>query len=64
MLLAARNLARARSISLGAALSELARRGLKCARIATDEDGLPVFTVSPDARPVTLEDVKKVEDEL
>ena len=62
VLRAAKVLARARSISLGAAVSELARRGIEHERITT-EDGLPVFAVSPGARPITLEDVKQAEDE-
>ena len=62
VLAAARRLARARSISLGAALSELARRGLEQDRPA-GEEGFPVFQVPPGARPITLEDVKRLEDE-
>ncbi|MBW3623043.1 MAG: antitoxin [Armatimonadetes bacterium] len=61
-LAAARSLARDRSISLGRAISELIRRGL---RRDTDgeEDGFPVFQVRPGARPLTLEDVQRSEEE-
>ncbi|MBI3947633.1 MAG: antitoxin [Armatimonadetes bacterium] len=63
VLRAARSLARARSVSLGAALSELARRGLREDQTIVADDGLPVFRVPPGARPITLEDVRKLEDE-
>jgi hypothetical protein len=62
VLRAARRLARARSISLGAALSELARRGLRLER-ALAGDGLPLFHVPAGARPITLEEVRQIEDE-
>lgn len=64
VLRAARGLARSRSISLGAAVSELARRGLQPNHLVLEEDGLPIFRVGPGARTITLEDVKKVEDEV
>ena len=51
----------ARSISLGAAISELARRGLEPERSAGD-GGLPMFRVPPGARPITLEDARQIED--
>jgi hypothetical protein len=54
---AAHNLARARSISLGQAISELIRRGLRSERAGEEDDGFPKFHVRPDARPLTLEDV-------
>jgi hypothetical protein len=56
---AARSLARARSISLGEAISELIRRGLQ--RETAIEEGFPVFSVRPGARPLTLEDVQRSE---
>lgn len=62
ILRAARSLAQAQAISLGAAVSELARRGLQRSRPAAAED-FPVFQVSPNARTITLEDVKSLEDE-
>ena len=61
----ARSLARARSISIGAIISELMRKGLELQRrLAVDQkSGFPVFQIPRDARPITLEDVKKGEDE-
>ncbi len=66
LLAAARSLARAQSLTLGQALSELARRGLSAtARLSKGRRGagFPVFTVPRDAHPITLEDVHRAEDE-
>lgn len=62
ILQAARSLARAKAISMGAAVSELARRGLEQER-SRSSDELPHFSVLPSSRAITLEDVKRVEDE-
>ena len=62
VLSAARGLARARSIPLGQAISELIRRGLQ-REVGEEEDGFPVFRVRPSARPFTLEDVRRSEEE-
>lgn len=62
VLRAARSLARSRSISLGAAISELARRGLEQQR-PVSEGAFPHFRVPAGARPITLEDVQQLEDE-
>lgn len=43
--------------SVGTALSEPARRGLRVAATEIKDDGLPVFAVEPDAEPITSEDV-------
>jgi len=61
----ARSLARVRSISIGAIVSELVRRGLEMQRQSAMDrkSGFPIFQVSQDAHPITLEDVKKGEDE-
>lgn len=67
VLAAARSLARARSEPLGQALSELARRGLSStgpSRGARRAAGFPTFSVPRNARPITLEDVRKAEDEV
>ena len=67
LLAAARSLARAKSESIGKALSELARRGLNATpRVARSHrgPGFPVFSVSRDAHPITLEDVRKAEDDM
>ena len=63
VILPARSLAHARGISLGAAVSELARRGLFGAGSKSDEDGFPVFSVPPGARAISLEDIKRLDDE-
>jgi hypothetical protein len=63
---AARSLARAKSESLGKAISELARRGLNATprvRRRTRGSGFPVFSVPKGAHPITLEDVRRAEDE-
>lgn len=59
----ARSIAHSKGISIGKALSVMALRGLKQGYKSDSENGLPVFSVSDSARPVTLEDVKKLEDE-
>ena len=67
MFAAAQALARAKSISIGRALSDLARRGLTAtSRIAAPQDAcsFPMFTVPPGSPAITLEDVKKLEDEV
>ena len=58
VLAVARALAARSGISLGSALSQLARRGFRRAP-AGDDDGLPVFRVAADAAPITSEDVQK-----
>lgn len=58
VLAVARALAVRHEISLGSALSELARRGFR--RTPTvEDDGLPVFRVAADAPAITSEDVQK-----
>ena len=62
VLVAARALARDESISLGAAVSELARRGLQASgRIAHTGDGFPVLAMA-DGPPLTLETVNRHRD--
>ena len=58
----ARAIARDRGISLGAAVSLLAGRGMRSALIV-DDKGLPAFDVSPDARILTPEMVRAVLDD-
>jgi hypothetical protein len=64
VLRAARSLARSRSISLGEAVSELARRGLQRDHATVNRGDFPLFHAPENARPITLEDVKRLEDEL
>lgn len=60
----ARAIARDEGISLGAAVSRLAERGLKAAGASstTGQSGFPVFTVSADAAPITLDMVNDQRD--
>lgn len=62
VLSAARSLAHERHLSLGRALSELARHGLRARRPAR-EHGLPVFAVDDDAPLITPEMVRNALDE-
>lgn len=66
LLAAAKSLAQANAESVGRVLSDLARRGLQEASRAeiVYEGEFPVFSVQAGAHPITLEDVKKLEDEL
>lgn len=65
VLRAAKSVAHARSVPVGRVVSEWARRGLQAAPRARAEGpgGFPVFRVPENARPITLDDVKKNEDE-
>ena len=59
---AARELAAGERRSLGAVVSELARRGLTPARVETS-GGLPVIRVPPGTPPITPEIVRRALDE-
>lgn len=59
----ARALAEERELPLGRVLSDLAKKGLEQSRMAVVSDGFPVFHVKPEARVITLADVKRAEDE-
>ncbi len=60
VLLAVREIADAHGVPLGTAVSDLLRRALRpTPRVTTGEDGLPVITVSDEARPITGEDVAR-----
>lgn len=65
LFLAAKALAAQRKVPVGQVISELMRRGLDAE--ARGEPGMgggfPVFSVPPNARPITLETVKVAEDE-
>lgn len=62
---AARKLAAARNQSLGRVVSDLVMRGLavRADYPGRDDDGFPVFHVAEDSPPITLEDVRRDEDE-
>ena len=59
----ARNAAERKKISIGAAISELARRALNRTYGETETESVPVFSVSEKAPLFGLEEVKKDEDE-
>jgi predicted ATPase len=61
VLAAARALARSEGISLGAAVSQLARRGLDSSNVVV-AGGFPVFESTDDARAITLELVNEYRD--
>ena len=64
VLAVARALAARRGISLGSAVSDLARRGFRGTGVADrEDDGIPVFRVPPDAPPITSDDVQRALDE-
>ena len=61
---AARVLAAERRISVGAVISDLARKGLfQTEKRPSRKKGFPVFDVSPASTPVTLDRVKSFEEE-
>jgi len=63
LLAAAKALARSQSVSVGAVISELARKGLSSSARTRRKNNFPVFSVPSAARPIMLEDVKRIEDE-
>ena len=65
LLEAARNLAQARSVSLGRVLTDLARQGLALTPEfdRRPETGFPMFRVPAGARSLSLEDMHRVEEE-
>jgi hypothetical protein len=61
---AARKLAAARDQPLGKVVSDLMRRGLAVrSEYPAGEAGFPTFEVREDSPPITLEDVKRDEDD-
>lgn len=60
---AARALAESKDRSIGEVLSDLARKGLRPDPQEREDRGFPVFEVSPDARPLTPDDVKRALEE-
>ncbi|MYC67479.1 MAG: antitoxin [Acidobacteriia bacterium] len=55
----ARALAQQNAVSLGRALSELARRGQHATAAVVESDGLPGFAVPRDTKPITSDEVYK-----
>jgi hypothetical protein len=64
VLAAAKKIARARGQSLGAVISELARKGLESERQAArhEHGAFPVFEVPPDAEALTVQGVQAIID--
>ena len=63
ILLAAKELARRRGLSVGKVLSDLARQALTRRGGQKVRDGVPLFPIQPDAGVVTLELVNRLRDE-
>jgi hypothetical protein len=66
VLAVAKSLARARSESVGKAVSDLVRRGIEAVPRVTQcgsDDAFPVFKINRGAAPITLEQVKLDEDD-
>ena len=64
ILMVAKSLASSRGVTVGRALSDLARKGMERSAECTTRNDLPVFRVREDAPTVTPEQVDAAEDEL
>ena len=64
VLLAAKEIARQKRMTIGRVLSDLARKSLLRKSTVTKRSGLPLFPVQPEAGIVTLELVNHLRDEL
>lgn len=60
----ASSIANARGISLGEALAELVRQGLRPPTPTKKKKGFPTFDVPRGGRPITLEQTLAAEDEI
>jgi hypothetical protein len=60
---AARQIAAAKSKSIGEVISELARRGLEARNRVGTRQGFPVFQISEGAAALTPDEVRRDEDE-
>jgi len=63
VLLAAKEIARQRGVTVGKVMSELVRQALLQKVAGATRDDLPIFPIQPDARIVTLELVNKLRNE-
>jgi hypothetical protein len=63
VLLAAKEIARRRGVSIGKALSDLARQALSRQDAGAARNGVPLFPVGPGASMITLELVNQLRDE-
>ena len=64
VLLAAKEIARQKGLTVGRVLSDLARKSLTRKSSVVRKGGLPLFPVQPDAGIVSLELVNQLRDEL
>lgn len=64
VLLAAKEIAKQQGVSMGKALSKLAREALTRRASTTTRNGVPLFPQQPDTEIVTLEIVYQLRDEL
>jgi hypothetical protein len=64
VLLAAKEIARQKGMTVGRVLSDLARKSLTRKSSVKKKGGLPLFPVQPDAGIVSLELVNQLRDEL
>ena len=64
VLLAAKEIARQKKMTVGRVLSLLARQSLSKESPVSNEHGLPLFPIQPNAGAVTLELVNRLRDEL
>ena len=60
----ARSLAQAKGVSMGEAIAELVRQGLRSTIPMDTEKPFPSFVLPKGAKPITLEDTLEAEDEL
>jgi len=63
VLLAAKEIARRKKMTLGRVLSDLARKSLTGKPSVKKKDGLPIFPIQPNAAIITLELVNQLRDE-
>ena len=63
VLLAAKEIAQRRGITLGKVLSDLARQSLTRKTVLSKKHNIPLFPVQPDAGIVTMELVNQLRDE-
>jgi hypothetical protein len=63
VLLAAKEIARQRGITVGKVMSDLARQALMRESSGATKNGLPIFPIQPGAKIVTMELVKQLRDE-
>jgi hypothetical protein len=60
----ARAFAGSHGISMGEAIAELARRGLRATRPVNGQKPFPCFELAANSKPITLEQTLNAEDEL